>query len=138
MNKKGQGLPLNTVIVAILVILVLVVVVIFFLGGMSGLTSKIKTMFFGTLAGTDETIAVQTCETRCEQVKLLPTTIARRNSAYCDSPFNIDANNDGEADKVDDEYIKFYCFPFDGGDSGSEQSLNVDCPGLPEKCLKPV
>lgn len=128
MNKKGQGLPLNTVVIAVLVILVLVVVIIFFLGGFGGLTSKIKGTYFGTLAGTDEAIAVQTCQTRCEQVKLLPEG-SRKTSAYCKSPFNIDKDHDGEADKTDEgTYIKFSCYlPTIWESVDEHQSLGVAC-----------
>lgn len=122
MNKKGAELSLNVVVVAVLVIMVLVVVTIFFLGGMGGMTSKIKSMFFGTLAGTDRTIAVQTCQTRCEQAKLLPIPMT---SAFCSS-FYIDDDGNGEADKNDKgEYTKFYCYKRLPGDN--ERNLGVDC-----------
>jgi hypothetical protein len=125
-NKKGESLPLNTVVVAVLVIIVLVVVVIFFLGGMGGMTSKIKSMFFGTLAGTDRAIAVQTCQTRCEQAMFLPDP---KSSAYCTSPFYIDDNNDGEADKTTDgNYIKWSCYLSAKWEATEEhQSLGVEC-----------
>lgn len=129
MNKKGAELPLNVVVVAVLVIMVLVVVVIFFLGGMGGMTSKVKSMFFGTMAGTDRSIAVQTCQTRCEQARLLSQAgTVPTLSAYCKDPFYIDNDNNGEADKTSDEkYIKFFCWPWASGSGDLEQSLNVGC-----------
>lgn len=126
MNKKGTELPLNVVIVAILVILVLVVVIIFFLGGFGGLTSKIKSTFFGTLAGTDKSIAVETCKTRCEQARLLGEAgINPLTSAFCTSPFYIDTDNNGEADKFGDSYVKFYCHKSSPTDA--EQNLDISC-----------
>lgn len=124
MNKRGQGLPMNTVIMAILVIVVLVIVVVFFLGGFSGLSTKVKAIFFGTTAGTDITLAVQTCETRCEQAQLLPVSL-QKNSAFCNVPFNLDINGDGEAEF----YIKdkkkilsqYYC---------SGDKLGLSCEGV--------
>ena len=127
MNKKGQSLPLNTVVIAVLVILVLVVVIIFFLGGMGGLTSKIKTMFFGSMVGTDRVIAVQTCNTRCDQAKLLPNP---KLSAYCTRSFNIDDDGDGEADKENDKYLSWFCYPGTenvGSLGDLKKYLNVPC-----------
>ena len=42
MERKGQGLPLNTIIIAILVVVVLVVVILIFVGSMSGVTKTLK------------------------------------------------------------------------------------------------
>ncbi len=115
MNKKGAELTLNTVIVGILVVLVLIVVITFFLGGTSGLTRTIRGIFYGTTAGTSETIAVQSCQNRCDQALLLPTAALRKASAFCMQPFELDKNNDGEADytlEADGKktYTKFYCY----------------------------
>ena len=94
MNKKGQGLPLETIIVAILVIIVLVLVITFFLGGFAGLTNRVKTIFFGTTAGIDTTLAVQNCRTYCDQAELLPESL-QKDSPCCKSEQKIDTNNDG-------------------------------------------
>ena len=113
MDKKGVELTLNTVIVGVLVVLALIVIVTFFLGGTAGLTSTIKDIFAGTTAGTTETIAVQTCNNRCEQAKTLPEGL-RATSAYCTKPFNIDTTGDGKAD------TKKYC----------HKELQVPCEGI--------
>src|SRR3989338_9129405 len=99
MAKRGQSLPLNTIIIAIIVVVVLIAILTFFLSGTSGLTRTIRSVFYGTTAGTDKVLAVQTCEQRCEQAKNMPATI-RKNAAYCTSSFNIDEDSDGEADYV--------------------------------------
>lgn len=96
MDKKGVEITLNTVIVGILVVLVLLVVTTFFLGGTAGLTRTVRDIFYGTTAGTSEVIAVQTCNTRCDQARLLPTDEAKKNSAFCKAGFDIDRDNDGE------------------------------------------
>ena len=128
MNKRGQGLPMNTVIVAILVIVVLVVVVVFFLGGFAGLSSKVKAIFYGTTAGTDLTLAVQTCESRCEQAMLLPKSTLGA-SAFCNAPFYLDTDNDGEAQKdADGKFVNYYCH-------GS--TIGVKCPDLKTADGKP-
>lgn len=114
MNKKGAELTLNTVIVGILVVLVLIVVVTFFVGGTTGLTRTIRGVFYGTTAGTSEVLAVQSCESRCDQASLLPTPTLRRKSAFCAQPFEIDKDNNGEADYTLVEgkkvYDKYFCW----------------------------
>lgn len=129
MNKRGQGLTLNTIIIAILVVIVLVIIVAFFLGGMTGLTRSIRSVFFGTTAGTDMALAVQTCQTRCDQAKLLPVDL-REKSAYCTAYFNIDEDNDGEAEFVMGDgkkkiHVSYYCEILD--ETTYDRSLGVPC-----------
>lgn len=114
MNKKGQDLPVTTIIVIILVVVVLVVVIAFFLGGTSTLTTQVKRIFFGTTAGYDMTLAIQTCADRCEQAKNLPAAV-RGRSAYCLSSLAVDKEPiDGEADYFTPPggkktTVKYYC-----------------------------
>ncbi|MBI2672175.1 hypothetical protein HYX16_04540 [Candidatus Woesearchaeota archaeon] len=124
MNKKGQELSLQTIIIAVIVVLVLIVIVTFFLGGFSRVTKTITGVFFPITAGTDLTIAVQTCEQRCDQARLLPDSV-KKNSAFCTNFFNIDKNGDGEADTtLDGNKLKeFYCYD-KGTDTGD---LGVNC-----------
>ena len=102
MNKRGQELSLNTLIVIILLVIALVVIAVFFLGGTSSLSRSIRSIFYGTTAGTDLNLALQTCEQRCEAAKNLPATPVelRKNSAYCKVFFDIDRNNDGKIDET--------------------------------------
>ena len=118
-KKKGQGLPLNTVIVAILVVLVLIVLVAFFLGGTTGLVKTVKKVFFGTTAGTDMSLAYESCKQYCLQAEGLPNTTWEK-SAYCTKSFEIDSDNNGEADLCDDKekYARYYCH---------NDMLNVPC-----------
>lgn len=110
MNKKGAELPMNFLVMAIIVIVALVVILVFFLGGTSSITTKIKNIFTSQVAGTDMTLAVQTCNQYCENAKLLPQDI-QKNSAFCQYSFLIDKNGDGVAEKTKDgkDYKKFYC-----------------------------
>lgn len=133
MNKKAQGLPLTTIIIAILVILVLVIVVVFFLGGFRGITQKISGVFSKTISGSDLNFAIHTCQNYCDQAKILPTQDLKKTSAYCTSWFNIDKNNDGEAEKIGEKYIRHYCF---AGTSGPEDvdylkiACEIVCPDI--------
>lgn len=121
MNKKGQELSLNTLIVIILLVIVLIVVAVFFLGGTSSLSKSIRSIFYGTTAGTDKNLAVETCNQRCEQAKSLPSAI-RGTSAYCNIPFKVDSNNDGNVD------TDAYCTGlYIGGICTDEEGKNV-CP----------
>ncbi len=125
-KKRGQGLPLTTIIIAILVVVVLVVLVAFFLGGTTSITRGIKSLFFGTTAGTDLTIAVETCRNRCDQAQTLPSDTLKRNSAYCKTPFHMDYDKDGEVDVGDNgEPIEFYCW--DDRLMGSTGCADVSC-----------
>lgn len=134
MNKRGVELTLNTVIIGILVVLVLIVIITFFLGGTAGLTRTIRGIFYGTTAGTSEALAVQTCNNRCDQASILPIPTARAASAFCKQSFEIDKDNDGEADYtlVDKKkvYDKYYCWPgTDKAEEGKAREfyLNVPC-----------
>ena len=92
-KKRGQGLPLNAVVIAILVVLVLVVLAAFFLFGSSKIGEKIRTSFFGPTSGTDRVFAVQSCENLCEQAQFLPE-IQQGTSGFCKQSWQIDENND--------------------------------------------
>ena len=43
MDKRGQGLPLNVIVIAIIVVVALVVIVAFFLGAFGNLGSRTGT-----------------------------------------------------------------------------------------------
>ena len=133
MNKRGQGLPLNVLIIAILVVIVLVVLVTIFLSGTAGLTKTIRDIFGGTIAGTDKSIAVESCKNRCNQAELLSKE-QQATSAFCKKPFNIDDNLDGEADFVKDAdgkkiYNEWYCSPGTGtrDPAANRENLGVGC-----------
>ena len=97
MNKKGQGLPMNTVVMAILVIVVLILVLTFFFGGFTGLSMKIRQIFFGSLAGTGKTLAIQNCNQYCDQLQWADASAeqAKIDSQFC-KPRAIDLDEDGQ------------------------------------------
>ncbi len=127
MDKKAQGLPLNTIIVAILVIVVLIVVLVFFLGGMGGMSTKIKSIFFGATAGVDKSLAIEYCRQYCIQAESLSESL-QKSSMYCKKYFHIDEDGDGKADKDNGNLIRWYCF--EGDDSGEVRYLGVSCEGV--------
>ncbi len=91
MNKKGQGLPLNTVILGIIVIVVLIIILIFFVGGTAQVTSKIKDIFTGRISAQSAELAVNDCKQLCESAKALPENL-RPSSGYCTKTFIVDLN----------------------------------------------
>ncbi|MBT7107025.1 hypothetical protein HN943_01590 [archaeon] len=94
-NKKGQGLSMNTIIIAILAILVLVVIAAFFTGGMTGLVDRIKGIYGSQPI--DETQAILECEGFCNSYTSLPT-VEEYKTNYCEKKFGLDTDNDGSAD----------------------------------------
>ncbi|MEK6826348.1 MAG: hypothetical protein AABX90_01830 [Nanoarchaeota archaeon] len=120
MNKKGAELPLNTVIIIVLVVIVLLVVAFFFLGGTSNLSKSVRSIFFGATAGTDLSLAREICEQRCQAAASVPTG---GRTAYCDTPFYLDLDNDGKAEVgTENKPISHYCNP-----SGGTSEINVQC-----------
>ena len=139
MNKKGQSLSLNTIIIGILVVLVLIVLAVFFIGGFGSLSGKIKNFLGITTAGTDLEVALLECQNRCQRAQSLPENL-RHTSAYCVSSFLIDRDNNNEIDTVtiNDRAvpIRFFCdqgsagLRFDQGSDEERLHLGESCPGV--------
>ena len=89
MNKKGQGLPLNTVILGVIGVVVLLLVVLIFFGGAKWIKETILGMGGERLKGTDITLAQQQCDLFCDYAKEL-SGIALKASAYCTTKFKIE------------------------------------------------
>ena len=145
MNKRGQGLSMNTVIIAILVLVVLVFVIIFYTGGFTNIGSKITDIFTGGTVGTDKVIAKQNCQNYCDQIMSETNRQSIVTSPYCSKWFRIDFDADGKADKAPEEagegiagnYLHFYCSGNHASDrdglaanelKGDSYSLGVSCP----------
>lgn len=125
LNKKGQGLSLNVIIIAVLAILVLVIVSAFFLGGFSTLGDKVRGVFTGTTAGSDLDLSISTCTNLCQRAKDLDPAVAR-NSAYCTSKFSVDTNNNG---KIEDDEKDRRCSDGSGGNLIYVPCGSVNCGG---------
>ena len=121
-NKKGVELTLNTVIIAILVVLVLIVIIGFFLGGTSKAKNTISDIFSAGIAGSDISLAVQQCESYCDQAADWSPTL-KKSSPFCTKEFHLDflAPIDGQADKDGDKLIAYKC---------SGDPLSVACPEI--------
>ncbi|QQG39134.1 MAG: hypothetical protein HYS32_01610 [Candidatus Woesearchaeota archaeon] len=93
MEKRGQSLPLNVIVIAIIVVVVLVVLVAYFLGGFGRLGGKVGSTFGTTTAGSDLTLATSACKTLCTQINLFDSP---KSSPFCQRTFDVDKNGDGE------------------------------------------
>lgn len=108
MNKKGQGMPLNVLIIAIIVIVVLILLLTFFFGGFVSLSDKIKQIFSGATGGQEEGFVVQSCERACItiQSRTDPGNDAARQAMYKGTYFcqgkNVDLNGDGVLNKEEE------------------------------------
>ncbi|MEK6923491.1 MAG: hypothetical protein AABW84_02260 [Nanoarchaeota archaeon] len=94
--KRGQGLPLNTIILAILALLVLVFVVLFATGAFENLFGQTKTIAEATEA---DIVAAQTkCSQWCLQAQGSSTKLAWISSNFCtETPLLLaDADDDGK------------------------------------------
>lgn len=145
MNKRGQGLSMETIIIAILVLLVLVFVIIFFTSGFGTLATKIKETMFGAATSEDINIARENCRNYCEQAKAYKDDSSLvRKSAYCTHYFKLDLDGEPGADRgaglsgadaeLKNEYVRYYCSGNHGIVSEFETiesgELNIACPGI--------
>jgi flagellar basal body-associated protein FliL len=121
MNKKGAELSMNVIVISILVILVLVIVAAFFMFGMTGLGQKIQSIFGIGVAGTDLSLAQQSCEQYCTRAKTLNENNIK-SSPYCTQTFAIDKGEGIEKD-ADGKPIRYSC----GESVKTENNLGVSC-----------
>ena len=93
MNKKGQGLPMNVVIIGIIGVVVLLLVLLIFFGGAKWIKETMLGMGAERMKGTDITLAQQQCDLYCDYAKEL-SGIALKNSAYCTTKFKIEGKTE--------------------------------------------
>lgn len=136
-TKKAQGIPMETVIIAIIVLVVLVVIIAFFVGGTSTVIQKVKQLFGGATTGTDMQTATQFCQQYCDQLVQSGKDQGDKNDAYCYKWFNIDTTGSGNADrglrgKSDPKagYVKYYCgstYPSSAPPENPTDTIGVTC-----------
>ncbi len=93
-NKKGQNLSINTIIITILAIFVLVILVVALTGGTSQFAE-----WWGKIFGAsaiDVQAAVLECDGFCKSYGVSGNEQFR--DKYCNQDFNVDTNNDKKAD----------------------------------------
>lgn len=124
-KKRAQGIPMETVIIAIIVLVVLVVIIAFFVSGTGTVIDKIKGIF-GASKGEDLAIVKSSCETFCDQA--VSADLQPQQSKYCTYQFKLDKNNDNKADTTENNDGKqvtkaFYC-----DDAGVSVGCSFTCP----------
>ncbi len=96
MATKGQGLPLNLIVLAIIAALVLVLVIAFTVGGGGAAFSRIFKVG-STAVGEDIDSVRAVCRNACSNAELSVQSAPQWPSAeYCKKGFNIDRNGDGK------------------------------------------
>lgn len=106
-GKRGQGLSMNMVVVAILAVLILVVIAIVFTGGLTNATQRLRQFFNIGTAGQDLEFAREQCRVACEQAKLSDNP---GESRYCKVKLPI-RGDDGKVNNINckDQPISFAC-----------------------------
>src|SRR3989344_5959298 len=108
LDKKGVELSTNAIIIFVLAALALAVLAYFFLSGTGKTTGTIADIFRTSTAGVTRSLAIETCQQRCEQIQEA-TDAQIKKSAYCTKSFYIDDDGDGQADSDSDgKKIPFY------------------------------
>tara|TARA_Y100000310_G_scaffold336790_1_gene422288 strand:- start:397 stop:765 length:369 start_codon:yes stop_codon:yes gene_type:complete len=116
-NKRGQGLSMNVVVVAILAVIILVILALIFTGGIGKVWGRIGTIFrWATPEEQSLEFAEKQCELACSNAQAMSKENVGR-STYCKQTFNIDASGDGEIEE------NVHCW-----------DLNVPCPGVETSC----
>ena len=129
--EKGQGLPINVVVLAIIGIVVLVIVVAFAVGSSGTTFSKIGKI--GASAGGDELAIVrQDCNQQCGFAKNVVAgagdTSQWRSTTYCQKTINLDLDSDGSIEPVNsagqrEQNLKCWNAPISAGCKIQFQSL---------------
>ena len=103
MDRKAQGLPINTVVLAGLAVLVLLLIAMFVTGGASRIFGAISSAITGRTAGMELETARQTCESLYQAwVNAGCSEVAGK--AYCCKKFDwIDVDGDGYGDPTRDK-----------------------------------
>jgi len=122
-TKRGQSLPINTIVIAILALLVLVFVILFATGSFSSLFGQTQ-----NIAESSDTsiVAAQTkCAQWCLTAQSSKTLGEWTSSKFCKDIQLIDTNGDGESENYlcNSEVISAACSTQIGGG----QITQADC-----------
>ncbi len=90
-GKRGQGLPMNVVILAIIVIVVLIILLIILVGGTSKFAETVKGIFSGRVSAQSLELATKDCQQFCESAKVNPSLASR--SKYCTYTTVVELDN---------------------------------------------
>jgi hypothetical protein len=138
MDKKAQGISINFIVIAAIAALVLVIVIAFTTGGLG---TSLKQIF---RSGQSDTQAIiTTCDTHCNQAKLISSPNQWTNTDYCKKTFDVDFDGDGDINvEADSNEKALHCWS-PGLDVRCSQTLNgytldVDVEGNTCRKIDPV
>ncbi len=94
-NKKGQELSTNTIIIVILAVLVLIIVAVFFTGGFGTFIDKIKNLW--SRSGQDVAEIVLECNSYCSNYD--NTGVEAYKNSFCENEFALDVDGDNKVDQ---------------------------------------
>jgi len=115
-NKRGQGLSMNFVVVAMIAVIVLVVIAIIFAGGVGSSFRKMGEIFQLGTQYQSLAVVIEKCNIACT---LAQTMENPKTSPYCKSTFTYETGN--KAKKT------VHCY---------EDVVGVSCPGIKENCKR--
>ena len=95
MNKKGQELSTNTIIIVVLAVLVLIIVAVFFAGGFGTFVEKIKGIW--ARSGQDVSEIVLECDSMCNSYDT--TGLEAYKNSFCEKEFELDIDGDKQTDQ---------------------------------------
>jgi len=95
LDKKGQELSTNTIIIVILAVLVLIIVAVFFTGGFGTFIDKIKKLW--TSSGQDVAAIVLECNSLCTNYD--STGLEAYKNSFCEKEFQLDIDGDNKVDQ---------------------------------------
>ena len=129
---KGQGLPINIVVLGIIGIVVLVIVVAFTVGSSGTTFGKIGKI--GAAAGGDELAIIrQDCNQQCGFARNIVAgagdTSQWRSTTYCQKTMNLDLDGDGSIEPVNsagqrEQNLKCWNAPISAGCKIQIQTLS--------------
>ncbi len=116
-NKRGQGLSMNIVVIAILAVIILVIIAIIFTGGVGNVYRRMGEFFqIGTRGQTLEFIRQQ-CNIACSTARTMDDP---SKSSYCNQVFKYDETGAGK------DILEIHCY---------DSLVNVHCADITEdKC----
>jgi len=118
MDKKAQGISINFIVIAAIAALVLVIVIAFTTGGLG---TSLKQIFRS--GQSDQQSIITTCNTYCNQAKLVTAPNQWENTDYCTKTFDLDSDGDGEIDISDESEVRLHCW-YAGLDVNCSMTLN--------------
>lgn len=120
-DKRGQGLSMNIVVVAIIAVIILVIIAIIFTGGVGRVWNRMGEFFQIGTTGRSLEFIQQQCDIACSTAQTMGDP---SRSSYCQQSFQWDQNTNG---KIEEGEADYRCY---------DSRINVPCAGIDESVCK--